>query len=139
MLFLYHIVFFQSLPAHFLWFKPVSLFLTINFLLIFCTIGIKSTFTSKKFLTRWNHFPLIFHFYLHIFFLFVVQSLWNTSSSLYKPFRFCFCLKYTNLHYFHSYWLIRVFCHMSYQCFRVFGSAALFVYLLLYQWFLCIA
>lgn len=86
------------------------MFLTIKFLLIFCTIDIKNLFTSKSF-GKLKSLTSHFHFYLYISFIFLVQSLLNISLSLYKHFKFCFCLEYTNLHYFHSYWLIRDFCH----------------------------
>lgn len=111
-----------------------SLFLTIYFLANFLHYSKKlKLFLQVK--SFWQaEITSFFHFYLHICFIFVVRNWWNTSSNLYKHFKFCFCLGYINLHYSHSYWVIRDFCHMSYHCFTVFDSTALFI---LASLFLC--
>lgn len=137
MLFLYHIAFFQWLPAHFLWFTSYYFIrFIVSYHLLSCQFSalqqLKLFLQVKSF---WQaEITSFFHFYLHICFIFVVRNWWNTSSNLYKHFKFCFCLGYINLHYSHSYWVIRDFCHMSYHCFTVFDSTALFI---LASLFLC--
>lgn len=102
-LLLYHIAFFQLLPAHLTSYdsqviiSSVSQLCTINFLANYLSdyrYRILQVFTVIK------SVEVIFQFYLHILCIFGLQSLQNTSSGQCNHFKFVSTL---DLHHFHSY------------------------------------